>query len=308
VKVIYYNEGEDNAFWLAGLRAALPQAAFRLWLPGDDAPADYALVWSPPAEMLAGRTDLKAIFNLGAGVDKLLQQQTLPANVPVLRLEDAGMAVQMAEYAVHALLRYFRRFDEYEQQAQQRQWQYLPANHKRDFPVGIMGLGAMGTRVAQAVQHFGFPVRGWSRNRKTLAGVHCFSGQASLDDFLHDLRVLICVLPLTPETENLLDAKVLDQLAYGAYLINIGRGQHLVEADLLAALDSGKIAGATLDVFREEPLPASHPFWSHPKLTITPHMAGETLRDDTIRQVVEKLRAFERGEPVSGIVNRQTGY
>jgi len=308
VKVIYYNEGEDNAFWLAGLRAALPQAEFRLWLSGDDAPADYALAWSPPPEMLAGRTDLKAIFNLGAGVDKLLQQKTLPANVPILRLEDAGMAVQMAEYATYAVLRYFRRFDTYEQQAQQREWRFLPANGKHDFTVGVMGLGAIGCRVAQSLRHFGFPVRGWSRNRKTLAGIHCFSGPDSLNDFLQDLRVLICVLPLTPETENLLDAKVFDNLAYGAYLVNIARGKHLVEADLLAALDAGQIAGAMLDVFREEPLLPDHPFWTHPRITITPHMAGETLRDDTIRQVVEKLRALERGEPVSGIVNRTTGY
>ncbi len=308
MKVIYYNEGEDNAFWLAGLRAALPQAEFRLWLPGDDAPADYALVWSPPAEMLAGRTDLKAIFNLGAGVDKLLQQKTLPANVPILRLEDAGMAVQMAEYATYAVLRYFRHFDEYEQLAAQREWRFLPSNYKRDFTIGIMGLGAIGGRVAEALQYFGFPVRGWSRSRKKLTGVHCFAGPDSLNDFLQDLRVLICVLPLTSETENMLDAKVFYPLAYGAYLINIARGKHLVESDLLSALDSGQIAKATLDVFREEPLPAGHPFWTHPKITITPHMAGETLRDDTIRQVVEKLRALERGEPVTGVVNRSTGY
>lgn len=308
MKVIYYNEGEDNAFWLAGLRAALPQAEFRLWLPGDDAPADYALVWSPPIKMLAGRTELKAIFNLGAGVDKLLQMETLPPSVPVLRLEDAGMAMQMAEYAAYAVLRYFRRFDEYELQAQHKEWHFLPANNKRDFTVGIMGLGAIGSRVAQAMQHFGFPVRGWSRSRKTLAGVHCFSGQTSLNDFLQDLRALICVLPLTPETENMLDAKVFNQLAYGACLINIARGKHLVETDLLAALNAGQLAHASLDVFRDEPLPPDHPFWLHPNITVTPHMAGETLRDDTIRQVVEKLRALERGESVSGIVNSSTGY
>jgi glyoxylate/hydroxypyruvate reductase len=308
VKIIYYNQGEDNAYWLAGLRAAMPQAEFRLWLPGDDAHADYALVWNAPTEMLAGRTGLKAIFNLAAGVNKLLEVgDTLP-DVPIIRLEDAGMAVQVAEYATHAVLRYFRRFDEYDQQARQHEWKFLSSNNKRDFAVGIMGLGAIGSRIAQTMQHFGFPVRGWSRSRKTLPGVQCFAGRDNLNDFLEDLRVLICVLPLTHETENILRLETFGKLAFGSYLINIGRGRHLVEPDLISALDSGHIAAATLDVFRNEPLPPNHPFWEHPRVTITPHMAAETLRDDTIRQVVEKLGAFDRGEPISGLVNRSTGY
>lgn len=308
MKILYYNEGEDNAFWLAGLRAAWPQAEFRLWLPGDTEPADYALVWNPPPDMLAGRSHLKAIFNLGAGVEKLLQLPGLPANVPILRLEDAGMAVQLAEYATYAVLRYFRRFDDYERQAEQHAWQGLPAYAKRDFPVGILGLGALGTRVAQALQHFGFPVRGWSRTRKTLPGVHCFSGPSSFNDFLQDVRVLICVLPFTRDTAGILNRDVFSQLAYGAYLINLARGAHLVEADLLPALDSGRLTGATLDVTQVEPLPSAHPFWSHPRVTITPHMAGETFRDDAVRQVVEKLRAFDQGDAISGIVNRTLGY
>ncbi|RJX33055.1 MAG: glyoxylate/hydroxypyruvate reductase A [Oxalobacter sp.] len=308
MKVIYYNEGEDNAFWLAGLRAALPQAEFRLWLPGDEAPADYALVWDPPKNMLAGRKGLKAIVNLGAGVDKLLQMGDALPDVPILRLEDAGMAVQMAEYATYAVLRHFRRFDEYDRQAQRHEWQFLPSNNKRDFTVGIMGLGAIGKRIAQSLLHFGFPVRGWSRTRKAIQGVHCFAGTDGLEDFLQDVRALICVLPLTAETTSILNQKTFNKLAFGAYLINIARGKHLVEDDLLAALSSGRIAGATLDVFQEEPLPPGHPFWSDPRIAITPHMAGETFRDDTVRQVVEKLHALERGEAISGIVNRKNGY
>ena len=308
MRVIYYNEGEDNAYWLAGLRAALPQADFRLWLPGDEEHADYALVWNAPPAMLAHRKGLKAIFNLAAGVDKLLLMGNALPNVPILRLEDAGMAVQMAEYATYAVLRYFRRFDEYEQQAEKREWSFLPSRNKRDFTVGVMGLGVIGSRIAQALLHFGFPVRGWSRSRKTLTGVHCLAGPAMLDDFLQDLSVVICVLPHTLETENILNQSAFTQLAYGAYLVNIGRGKQVVDEDLLAALASGQLAGATLDVCREEPLPKDHPFWPHPKITLTPHMAGETLRDETIRQVVEKLHAFERGEPVSGLVNRSVGY
>lgn len=308
MKVIYYNDGEDNAYWLAGLRAALPQADIRLWLPGDDGPADYALVWKPPIEMLAGRQGLKAIFNLAAGVDRLLELGELLPDAPILRLEDAGMGVQMAEYATHALLRHYRRFDDYAQQAENRVWRYLPAPDRRDFTVGIMGLGAIGSRIAQALQHFGFPLRGWSRTSRRLAGIQCFAGQDGWNGFLDNLRALICVLPLTPETAGVLNRRAFDQLGYGAYVINLARGAHLVEADLLDALASGRLAAATLDVFNEEPLPADHPFWAHPRITITPHIGAATLRDDTVRQVAEKLLAFDRGQPVTGLVDRRRGY
>jgi len=309
MRILYHNEGEDDAFWLAGLRNALPQADIRLWFPGDNGPADYALVWKAPAEMLDGRTGLKAIFNLAAGVDGLLNMgDALPKGVPIIRLEDAGMAVQMAEYVTHAVLRYFRRFDEYDAQARHGEWNFLPSYRKNDFPVGIMGLGALGSRVAQALLHFGFPVRGWSRTRKHLPGMQCFSGNGELEAFLDELKVLISVLPLTAETTGILDLEAFEKLEYGAFLINAGRGAHLVEADLLAALDSGRIAAATLDVFQDEPLPPGHPFWNTPRITITPHMAAETLRDQTVRQAAEKLLAFDRGEAISGMVNRTTGY
>lgn len=309
MRIIYFNEGEDNAFWLAGLRAALPQAELRLWLAGDNKPADYALVWKPPAAMLAGRTDLKAIFQLAAGVDGLLNMgDALPQGVPIIRLEDAGMAVQMAEYVSYAVLRYFRRFDEYEQLAGNKEWQFLDSHKKSDFTVGIMGMGALGQRIAKALLHFGFPIRGWSRNRKSVPGVECFAGDVALDDFLQDTRILVCVLPLTTITTGLLNRDTLNKLSYSAYLINIGRGAHLVEADLLATLASGQIAAAMLDVTSEEPLPPAHPFWDEPRITITPHMAGETFRDASVRQVAEKLLAFERGEKVSGLVNRTCGY
>ena len=309
MNIIYFNDGEDTAYWLAGLRAALPRADIRAWRPGDNAPADYALVWKAPPEMLAGRTDLKAIVNLAAGVDKLLAMgDALPAGVPLYRLEDAGMAVQMAEYATHAVLRHFRRFDEYAAQAARQEWKFLPSRSRREYTVGVMGLGAIGCRVAQTLLHFGFPVRGWSRRRKTVAGVQCFAGRENLNDFLQNVHALICVLPLTPETHGILNRSTLEPLAYDACLINIARGAHLVETDLLAALDSGRLGHAALDVFDAEPLPARHPFWHHPRISITPHMAGETLRDDTVRQVAEKLLGLERGETVSGQIDRHAGY
>lgn len=309
MRILYHNEGEDPALWLPRLSAALPEADIRLWPEGRNEPADYALVWQPPAELLAGRTELKAIINLAAGVDWLLKMgDGLPQNVPIYRLEDAGMAVQMAEYATHAVLRYFRRFDEYEVQARRKEWAYLDPIDKSNFTVGILGLGVMGRRIAEALAHFGFPLRGWSRSQKNVSGVACFAGDDGLDAFLQDLQAVICALPLTDATRDILHTGNLTKLRRGAFLINLGRGEHLIERDLLDALASGQIAAATLDVLRAEPPSADHPFWRYPRITITPHIGGLTFCEDTVRQVAEKLRALQRGEPVSGLVDRNMGY
>jgi glyoxylate/hydroxypyruvate reductase len=312
MRILFYSPDGKPEPWVKGFAEVLPQAQLQVWCEGDtasSAPADYAVLWRPPAAMLQGRTDLKAIFNLGAGVDAILQLgEALPAGVPIVRLDDAGMAVQMAEYVSHALLRYFRRFDDYEAQARSGLWQPLPQYEKNDFTVGILGLGVLGSRIAEAAAHFGFPLRGWSRTKKTLSGVTCFSGPDGLDAFLHGTRVLVCALPLTPETTNLLSRTNLAKLQQGAYLINVARGAIVAEPDLLALLKSGQIAGATLDVFRNEPLPQQHPFWQEPRITITPHIAALTLRDESIRQIANKIRAIERGEPIAGVVEPTRGY
>lgn len=309
MRIIYHNEGEDPALWLHRLHAALPEADIRPWPDGRNESADYALVWQPPTEMLAGRTELKAIFNLAAGVDWLLKMDdALPQNVPIYRLEDAGMAVQLAEYVVHAVLRRFRRFEEYEAQARRGEWAYLDPYDKSGFTVGILGMGVMGRRIAEALAHFGFPLRGWSRSEKHVPGVACFAGDAGFDAFLQDLSVLICVLPLTDGTRDILNAGCFARLKPGALLVNLGRGEHLVESDLLAALASGQITAATLDVVRAEPLPADHPFWREPRITLTPHMAGLTFADETVQQVAARIRALENGQPVTGLVDRNRGY
>ena len=292
--------------WLQGLQAALPGAEVSLWRSGD-APADYAVVWTPPQAFFDQQPQLKAAFNIGAGVDALLARQVGP-HTRLVRLDDAGMAVQMAEYVCHALIRHTREFDVIEADASAGQWTFREPLARADFPVGILGLGVLGTRVAQAVAQFEFPVRGWSGSAKQVAGVACFSGPQELDRFLAGTRVLVNVLPLTPETENILNQRTLSQLQGGAYLINVARGRHLVEEDLLALLDRGHIAGATLDVFRTEPLPAGHPFWTHPRITVTPHTAARTLLSETIGQIAGKIQALERGEPVAGLVDRVRGY
>lgn len=292
--------------WLTGLRAALPQAEIELWAPGAPA-ADYAVVWAPPQQFLDEQPQLKALFNIGAGVDALMQLK-LPPKARVVRLDDAGMSVQMAEYVCHALIRHFREFDHYEADVAQGKWSYRRPRLRAECPVGIMGLGVLGQRVARAVAQFEFPVMGWSREIKQVEGVECFAGAAQLPAFLAASKVLVCLLPLTDDTRDILRFETLSQLQIGGYLINVARGAHLVEQDLLNLIDSGHLAGASLDVFRQEPLPASHPFWAHPKITVTPHTSARTLRDESIAQIVSKMRALERGEPVAGVVDRNKGY
>ena len=295
--------------WIEGLRAALPEAEVENWSPGA-APADHAVVWVPPQALLDEQPQLRGLFNIGAGVDAQLKLR-VPPNTRVVRLDDAGMSVQMAEYVCHSLIRHFREFDAYEAESRAGRWSYRKPREREDFPVGIMGLGVLGERVAKAVGQFEFPVMGWSRSPKNLAGVRCFAGEHGFDAFLGASRVLVNLLPLTPATRGILNRATLSKLhggKPGGYLINVARGAHLVESDLIPLLDSGQLAGATLDVFEVEPLPADHPFWRHPKITVTPHGSARTLRDASIAQIARKIRAIERGEPVAGVVDIDRGY
>ncbi|MGZ8289564.1 MAG: 2-hydroxyacid dehydrogenase [Telluria sp.] len=295
--------------WVSDFAALLPEAEVVVWQEGATiAPCDYAVLWMPPAGLLADLAHVKAIFLTGAGADAILKYGDELPPVPIIRLGDAGMAVQMAEYVAYAVLRYFRRFDDYEKQARRGVWAQLPQYRKEDFSVGIMGLGVLGTRTIGALKEFGFPLRGWSRTPKELEGVECFSGADGLDEFLRGTRVLVSMLPLTPETSNLLDRANLSKLQEGAFLINVARGAHVAEPDLLTLIRSGHIAGATLDVFRNEPLPAPHPFWDEQRITITPHISALTIRLDSIRQMVGKIRTLEQGGQVADVVDRIRGY
>ncbi len=313
MNIIYYHPLFNAQEWLAGIKQRLPQAEIREWQRGDERPADYALVWRPPHEMLANRRDLKAVFALGAGVDAILDQErkhpgTLPAGVPLLRLEDTGMAQQMQEYALSYVLRYFRRFDEYQALQQRQEWQPLDPHSLDDFTIGILGAGVLGQSVARKLTEFGFSVRCWSRSAKQIDGVQSFAGEAQRAAFLDGVKLLINLLPNTPETVGILNRELFAQLSTGAYLINIARGAHLVEADLLAALEQGQLTAAALDVFAREPLPQDHPFWRHPRVTITPHIASITLPQQAMDQIAANIRALEAGRTPAGVVDRQRGY
>ena len=292
--------------WLQDLRAALPGAQVSLWQDGD-APADYGIVWQPPQAFFDQQPQLRAAFNIGAGVDALLRLTIAPSTL-LVRLDDAGMGVQMAEYVCHALIRHYRQFAGYAAQQQASSWTQREILPRAAMPVGIMGLGVLGQQVARAVAQFGFPVQGWSRSAKQIEGVQCYSGPQGFHDFLAASRVLVSVLPATPETRDLINRDTLSRLQKGAFLINVARGSQLVEEDLLALLDEGHMAGAALDVFRTEPLPAGHPFWTHPQVAVTPHSAALTVRAESVAQIAGKIAALQAGKPVAGLVDRQRGY
>jgi glyoxylate/hydroxypyruvate reductase A len=252
-------------------------------------------------------TGLRAVQSLGAGINQLSMHLLAPG-VRIGRLVDTGLTGMMTEYALLAALRYARNIDFHERAQRASTWEYVMPAGVKSFTAGVMGLGAIGSATALRLAANGFTTRGWARSAKSLDGVTCFSGEATLPEFLSETQILVNLLPLTPQTENILDAKLFAMLPKGAFVINIGRGAHLVDADLLAALESGHIAGATLDVFRPEPLPSDHPFWQHPRILMTPHVAGTGDPDSAAQVVAENIRRAKSGEPLLNEVDRARGY
>jgi glyoxylate/hydroxypyruvate reductase A len=294
--------------WREELTARLPGLEVRIWPEvGDRAAIEIALVWRPPPGELARYPNLKAILSLGAGIEGLIADPTLPA-VPIARMVDPSLASTMAEYVLLAVLRHHRGFDRFERAQRAARWEFGLPPQPADRQIGIMGLGELGSTAARLLRAHGFPVAGWSRTPKALEGVTSYAGRGELHAFLHRTDILVCLLPLTAETRGILDAETFAGLPHDAALINVARGAHLVEPDLLAALDSGHLAGATLDVFKDEPLPPDHPFWQHPKVLITPHIASYSVPRVAADGVVDNIRRAQAGQRLRHQVNRERGY
>lgn len=309
MKILFVAGDPKPERWTVPIRELLPEAEVHVWdANGPAVDADYAIVWQPPAALFERETRLKAVFNLGAGIDGLLAVPNLPPHLPVVRLEDAGMSVQMAEYVLHQLLEASRGMETYREQQRQNVWKIHRPIKRSEWPVGVLGLGHIGKRVARTLADLDYRVNGWARSEHRLDQVTTYDGTDSLPGFLGATRVLVNTLPLTAETRDILDYRLFSQLMPGAVVINVGRGEHLVEEDLLRAIDEGQVARASLDVFRQEPLPADHPFWQRPEITITPHISARTLRDATLAQITAKIRAHHNGEPITGIVDTTRGY
>jgi glyoxylate/hydroxypyruvate reductase A len=295
--------------WPAALRAAMPELEVRHFPEiGDRAAIEYALVWMPDLGLLASLPRLKVVFSIAAGVDHILRDPSLPPDVPIVRMSDSYQASMMAEYATMAVLHYHRFLDDCLRDQARATWTPRKVLYTPETTVGILGMGDIGQEIARRLAGIGFRVRGWTRTPRSLAGVTCHHGADGLAEMLPHCQHLICVLPITPATRGLIDAKLLAALPRGASVINLGRGAHLVEEDLLAALDSGHIRGAFLDVFAKEPLPAEHPFWRHPRVVVTPHMGGELLPRTAAASVVANIRRHRAGEPLTHVYDRGRGY
>ncbi len=294
--------------WVKRLKAIDPQLDLRIF-PDVGRPEDieFALVWSPLPGELKRFANLRCIASMGAGVDHILRDPELP-DLPVTRVVDPSMAQAMSEYIVMAVLNHCRYAATYFRQQREQGWKiHIPRLAGRT-KVGIMGLGQLGTHAANRLAALGFKVAGWRRSPGAVEGIETFCGQDGLDPFLGETDVLVCLLPLTTETRDILNARLFGLLRPGAFVINVARGDHLVEADLVAAIDGGHLSGACLDVFRTEPLPAGHPFWDHPAIIVTPHTASITNPSVVAAQIYENYRRVLAGQAPLHRIDRRRGY
>ncbi len=307
--LLFYSQYDDSQAWAAALRAVDPGLQVRIW-PEMGEPADItaALVWKPPPGALADLPHLRLIINLGAGVDHLLSDESLPKAIPIVRIVDPEMSRMMTQYVLLAVLRHHRNLHHFESARAERRWAYLEPRMSHERRVGVMGLGVLGVAAATELVHQGFDVRGWARSPRNLPGVRCFHGDAQLHEFLSGCDILVLLLPLTAQTRGLVDEAALQALPRGACVINVGRGGLVDEPALIRALDKGQVAEATLDVFSVEPLPAEHPLWRRPQVLITPHLASIALPRSGAPQVIENLRRLERGQALLNQVVRHRGY
>jgi glyoxylate/hydroxypyruvate reductase len=292
---------EQSAFrWQEEIARLIPQAIVKQHHEIIEGWATYAIGWQPSAKFFDTQRNLKVFFSAAAGVDHLLSNPSLPSDLPIIRLEDAGMGLQMAEYCCLEVGRQFHRRDDYLVQQRSQKWGFLKSEKRSEFVVGIFGAGVLAQEIVKGLNYFGYRTQTFSRSSKQ-----------SLDEFLGSSKILILCAPLTALTQDFFNTERLQKLPKGAYLINVARGGLVVDDDLLAAIDSGHVSGASLDVFREEPLPVLpvvHRFWQHPKIRMTPHVSAVTLIGPSSKQVALKLMRVDMGQSVSGIVDRSKGY
>ena len=308
--VLLATKPNNLVLWRDALLKVDPTLEIRLWPDwGREEEIDAAVIWGAQyLQELRRFPKLGLIVSMGAGVDHLTLPPGPPPGVPVARLKDMMLTQGMAEWALMNVLRFHRQDPEYRALQASRTWEELPPPVTAERRIGILGLGEIGGATARLCAHLGFPVMGWSRGPKTLPGIDTFHGPAGLDAMLARTDILVCLLPLTPDTRGVINARTLGLMPRGGWLINGGRGGHQVQGDILAALDSGHLAGAALDVFEPEPLPADHPFWAHPKVFVTPHAASFTIPSSAAPQVVENIQRLRAGRPLINLVDFAAGY
>lgn len=305
--VLYKSDPVRGAIWAERFAELAPDIAFRVWPDvGDPTAIRYLIAWRPD-DLAVTLPNLEAVFSVGAGVDQL-DLTCIPAHLPVVRMIEPGIVDGMVEYVTEAVLAIHRDLFDYALQQQARVWEPKPLRPAASRRIGVLGLGVLGTAALQRLRLFGFACAGWSRSPRDIEGVECFAGDATFDAFLARTDVLVCLLPLTDATRGLLDKRVFARLPKGASIVHVGRGPQLVARDLLNALDRGQIHSAVIDVTDPEPLPADHPFWTQPRVRITPHIASATRAVTAADVVLENLRRHQAGVPMIGEIDRARGY
>ena len=295
--------------WKRALKENAPKLEIYSYLEEHPREAiTMAIVWKHPKGSLAGYPNLACIASFGAGVDFIFEDPSLPANIPVTRVVDPVLASDMSEFVLAHILGYLKNFNQYARNQADSVWKPKEYLRISDVEVGIMGVGALGQVLGNDLIKLGFRVRGWSASHKEVASVQIFAGPEALPEFLKHSDILVCLLPLTPDTRGILNKSLFLMLPKGAFVINVARGGHLVDEDLLAALQEGHLSGAALDVFHEEPLPEEHPFWQHPSICISPHIASVSLQESVVPQLIENYKRLHGGNPLLNLVSRGKGY
>lgn len=306
--LLFKVEDARGLAWKALFAKHAPDIDVRLWPDvGDPTDIRYFSAWMPPSNLHEQFPNLEVVFATSAGVDQF-DLSTLPEHVDVVRMLDPGIARGIVEYVCFAVLSLHREMPLYIDLQRKKQWQTRPLIPAAQRRIGVMGLGNLGVAALQSLQPFGFALSGWARSEKNIDGVRCFAGNEQLTPFLNQCDILICLLPLTDDTRGILNAQTFAALPHGARLINLGRGGHLIEADLIDALESGQIENAIVDVLNEEPPVDDHPFWLHPRIWMTPHIGAMTSPDSAFEVLLANIRRHQRGEPMQGAIARDEGY
>jgi glyoxylate/hydroxypyruvate reductase A len=308
MSILYRSDAARAAGWARYFAEHAPDLDFRVWPEaGKLEEVEYLIAWQAPREFIAALPRLKVLFSSGAGIDHV-DFSAVPAHIPIVRMVEPGIINGMVEYVSLAVLALHRDFFDYVTAKAARSWNPLEVPPASARTIGVMGMGVLGQAVLERLATYGFRLRGWNRSLRTMEGVESFAGPEQLQPFLSGCDVLICLLPLTPATRGILDRELFAMLPAGAALINVGRGPHLVDAHLIEALDSGRLSRAILDVTDPEPLPPEHPFWAHPRVFVTPHVASMTQPETAAPILLENLRRHQRGEALLDLIDRSRGY
>ncbi|MCP9198528.1 glyoxylate/hydroxypyruvate reductase A [Gramella sp. GC03-9] len=309
MSVLIVSPGRDPENWVKALENQHPGLNIYVY-PEEHDPeeVEFALTWNHPRGLFKNYPNLKVIASMGAGVDHILSDEGLPEDVRVTRVIDETLTEDMGDFVLSQVMNHIRGLHYYAKVQQKKKWDQFQYKRPQNTKVGIMGLGVLGNAVAEKLNKNFFKVYAWSRTEKSCSNVTCYHGKDQLEEFLQNSEVLVCLLPLTEDTENILNSDLFDMLPEGAYIINVARGQHLVEHDLMKMIDSGHLSGASLDVFREEPLPEDHPFWEHSKINITPHIASVTKPESVVPQIVDNYERMKENEPLKNKVELEKGY